>query len=415
MRQPYKINIDQSILDDLKARIANARWPDEIDNEKWETGTNETYLRELCSYWQNNFNWEANEAWLNSFPHFKSTIDDFQLHFIYQKGQGSSSVPLLLTHGYPDSFIRFLKLVPLLTAADDDGFSFDVVIPSIPGYGFSEIPANKGMNPKKIARLFAGLMEKELGYSKFLAHGGDWGTSITEQLALYHPDLLLGIHLTDVPFGHGMMPLDNPSKAEEKFQQKTQMWVQTQGAYASIQSTKPQSLAYGLNDSPVGLAAWIIEKFYDWSDNGGSLDNAFTKDELLTNLTIYWATQTINSSFRLYYEAIQAIMQARYNPLVRLNPFDHTGEKTEVPTAFALFPKDISQPPRQYAERFFNVERWTEMDAGGHFAAMEQPEALAEDIREFAKNLMVKSSAKNSAKSSAKSSDYSSVFNSAHS
>jgi pimeloyl-ACP methyl ester carboxylesterase len=389
MIQPFNINIDQTILDDLKARIAKARWTDEIDNAKWEAGTNEGYLRELCSYWESKFDWKANETRLNSFSHFKSTIDGTQLHFIHQKGKGARSVPLLLVHGYPDSFIRFMKLIPFLTAADNNGFCFDMVVPSIPGYGFSEIPSKKGMNPKKIAGLFAELMEKELGYSRFLAHGGDWGTSIIEQLALYHPDLLLGIHLTDVPFRHGMAPLDNPSKAEEKFQKKTQMWVQTEGAYASIQSTKPQSLAYGLNDSPIGLAAWIIEKFYDWSDNDGNLENVFTKDELLTNLTIYWATQTINSSFRLYYEAIQAIMQARYNPLVKLNPFDKTGDRTEVPTAFALFPKDISRPPREYAERFFNVERWTEMPSGGHFAALEQPEALAKDIREFAKELVV--------------------------
>lgn len=388
MKQPFKIDLGQTILDDLKARIAKARWPDEVDNAKWETGTNKAYLRELCSYWESNYDWKANEAWLNSFSHFRSTVDGTQLHFIHQKGNGTASVPLLLVHGYPDSFIRFVKLIPYLTAADSDGFSFEIVVPSIPGYGFSEIPAKKGMNPKRIAQLFAELMEKELGYGKFVAHGGDWGTTISEQLALYHPDLLLGIHLTDVPFGHGMAPLDNPSKAEEKFQKKTQMWVQTEGAYASIQSTKPQSLAYGLNDSPIGLAAWIIEKFYDWSDNGGDLESVFTKDELLTNLTIYWATQTINSSFRLYYEAIQAIMQARYNPLVKLNPFDKTGDRTEIPTAFALFPKDISQPPREYAERFFNVERWTEMPSGGHFAAMEQPEALAEDIREFAKDLV---------------------------
>jgi pimeloyl-ACP methyl ester carboxylesterase len=389
MKQPYKINIDRVVLDDLRTRIANARWTDEIDNAKWETGTNETYLRELCSWWQKDFDWDANEAWLNSFDNFSSTVDDIQLHFIVQKGEGATSVPLLLTHGYPDSFVRFLRLIPFLTTADNEGFSFDIVIPSIPGYGFSQIPVKKGMNPKKIAHLFATLMEKELGYEKFIAHGGDWGSSITEQLALYHPQLLLGIHLTDVPFGHGMAPLDNPSKEEEKFQQRTQLWVQKEGGYASIQSTKPQSLAYGLNDSPIGLAAWIIEKFYDWSDNKGQLETVFSRDELLTNITIYWATQTINSSFRLYYEAIQAIMQARYNPLVKLNPFDKTGEKTEVPTAFALFPKDISRPPKEYAERFFNVERWTEMDAGGHFAAMEQPAALAEDIRAFGKQLFM--------------------------
>ena len=387
MKQGFSIDIKQDVINDLISKLVATRWTNEINNEKWETGTNKTYLKKLCKYWENGFDWKTQESYLNTFNHFKTTIDDSRIHFIYQKGEGSTSIPLLLTHGYPDGFTRFLKLIPLLTAADENGFSFDVVVPSIPGYGFSEIPKEKGMDTKKIAGLFADLMVKELGYEKFVAHGGDWGGSITEKIALYNSGLLMGIHLTDVPFAHAMVPLENPSKAEEKFLKKTQMWVQTDGAYSSIQSTKPQSLAYGLNDSPAGLAAWIVEKFYAWSDNDGDLENAFTKDELLINLTIYWATQTINSSMRLYYEEIQTIMQALYNPLVKLNPFDKTGSKTEIPTAFALFPKDISQPPKEYAERFFNVQRWTEMNSGGHFAALEQPALLAGDIRQFITDL----------------------------
>jgi len=390
MKKPFVIDIAQDVIEDLKKRLAATRWTDEIDNKKWETGTSKGYLQEFCTYWRQSFDWKKTEKYLNTFQHFKAEIDGLQVHFVHQKGEGEMPMPLLLTHGYPDCHIRFLKLIPLLTAADDEGFSFDVVVPDIPGYGFSDIPAEKGMNPKKIAGLFATLMEKELGYERFFAHGGDWGSSITEQIALYYPELLWGIHLTDVPFAHGMAPLNNPTHAEEKFQKKTQLWVQTEGAYASIQSTKPQSLAYGLNDSPAGLAAWVLEKFYAWSDHGGNIENAFTKDELLANLQIYWATQTINSSFRLYYEAIQAIMQATYNPLVKLNPFDRTGDKSEVPAAFALFPKDISHPPREYADRFFQVQRWTEMDHGGHFAALEQPELLAADIRQFAKELYKK-------------------------
>ena len=386
--QPFSIHVTDDVLNDLNKRLSATRWVNEIDNKKWDTGSNKDYLIDLCNYWRTGFDWKKQENYLNSFDHFKATVDETQLHFIHQKGKGDVSIPLLLTHGYPDSFVRFLKLIPLLIE-DNDGFSFDVIVPSIPGYGFSEIPKEKGMGPRKIADLFAMLMVNELGYKKFVAHGGDWGTSITEQLALYHPDLLYGIHLTDVPFGHGLMPLENPSNAEEKFKKKMQRWMQEEGAYASIQSTKPQSLAYGLNDSPAGLAAWIAEKFYDWSDNNGDLDNSFSKDELLTNINIYWVTETINSSFRIYYETIQSIMQAMYNPLVKLNPFDKTGNKTEVPTAFALFPKDISTPPREYAERFFNVQRWVKMEKGGHFAAMEQPELLASDIRQFVSELNV--------------------------
>ncbi|RFM26172.1 epoxide hydrolase family protein [Deminuibacter soli] len=383
MKHPFQITIPSSVIDDLKNRLAATRWTDEIENEKWDYGTNKTYLKELCLYWEKTFNWQKQEEYLNSFPQFKTTINKTEIHFLYQKGEGQNAIPLLLTHGYPDSFVRFLKLIPLLTKADESGLSFDVIVPSIPGYGFSEIPTQKGMNTKKIAGLFADLMRKELAYEKFAAHGGDWGSSITEQLALYHESSLLCIHLTDVPFGHGIMPLEDPSKSEEKFQKKTQRWVQTEGAYSAIQSTKPQSLSYGLNDSPAGLAGWIIEKFYTWSDNHRALESVFTKDELLTNLTIYWATQTINSSFRIYHEEIQEIMQAIYNPLVKFNPLNKAGDKTKIPTAFALFPKDISIPPRAYAERFFNVQRWTEMAAGGHFAAMEQPALLAEDIRKF--------------------------------
>jgi pimeloyl-ACP methyl ester carboxylesterase len=388
MKQAFSINVKDDILNDLNNRLASTRWTNEIDNMEWETGTNEGYLKELCQYWHNTFNWKKQEAYLNSFGHFKATIDNMELHFIHQKGKGARSIPLLLIHGYPDGFIRFLKLIPLLTA-NNGSFSFDVIVPSIPGYGFSGIPTKKGMDPKRIAGLFAKLMTNELGYAKFVAHGGDWGSTITEQLALYYQDLLYGIHLTDAPFGHGLMPLKDPSDAEEKFQKKMQRWMQEEGAYASIQSTKPQSLGYALNDSPAGLAGWIIEKFFDWSDNKGDLENSFTKDELLTNLSVYWVTQTINSSIRIYYETLQSIMQAMYNPLVKYNPLDKTGTRTEVPTAFALFPKDISTPPREYADRFFNVQRWTKMEKGGHFAAMEEPELLAEDITQFVGNLAI--------------------------
>lgn len=383
--EPFTIDIAQPILDDLKARISATRWTDEIEGAKWEYGTNRGYLEELCHYWADGFDWKKQQDYLNSFRHFTATVSDIGLHFIYQKGEGDNPIPLLLTHGYPDSFARFLKIIPLLTKADDKGVSFDVVIPSIPGYGFSEIPSKPGMNPQKIAGLFNSLMTEELGYKKYIAHGGDWGTSITEQIGLYHADSLLGIHLTDVPFGHLFsIPKGELSSDEKKYLDAGKQWQQTEGAYAMIQGTKPQTLGYGLNDSPVGLASWIIEKFYAWSDNGGNIENAFSKDELLTHLTIYWATQTINSANRLYFEAMKAIMQAMYNPLVKLNPFDKTGDRVEVPAAFALFPKDLVNAPRGFAERIFNVVQWTTMPRGGHFAAMEQPELLVDDIRKFA-------------------------------
>lgn len=388
MVHPFTITVDSVTLNELRERLAKTRWPDQIDNDGWTMGTNKTYLQRLCAYWQHEFDWKKQEAYLNSFPQFKTSIDGQGIHFIHQKGNGSTNLPLLLTHGWPDSFVRFLKLIPLLTTADENGLAFDVVVPSIPGYGFSDIPTEAGMNPKKIAGLFAQLMTDELGYNQFVAHGGDWGGTITEQLALYHTDDLLAIHLTDLPFQHTLEPPADMSRAEKAFFEKMQKWQQTEGAYSLIQATKPQSLAYGLNDSPAGLAGWIVEKFYAWSDTDGDLSQTFTHDELLTNLTIYWATQTVNSAARLYYEAMQAIMAAKYNPLVRLNPFDRTGDKSTVKAGFALFPKDIGAAPKELVERYFTVEHWTELDKGGHFAAMEQPELLANDIRQFVRSII---------------------------
>jgi pimeloyl-ACP methyl ester carboxylesterase len=389
--ESFKIEVPQETVDDLNDRLAKTRWTDEIENSDWQYGTNKTHLKELCDYWQNSFDWKKRQEYLNSFPQYKVTVDGVGIHFIHLKGEGENSIPLLLIHGYPDSYVRFLKIIPLLTKADDNGVLFDVIVPSIPGYGFSDIPTEPGMNKKRIAELFVNLMTEELGYEKFAAHGGDWGGGITEQIALYHAEFLIGTHLTDIPFEHGLAEHQDLSGSEKKYLEATKQWQQTEGAYAMIQSTKPQTLAYGLNDSPVGLAAWMIEKFHSWSDNDGNVENAFTKDELLTNITIYWATQTINSAFRLYNEAMQAMIGAMYNPLVKLNPFEKTGNKSEVPAAFAIFPKDISSPPKKFAKRFFNVQQWTEMPNGGHFAALEEPELLAEDIRKFVTNVQKQS------------------------
>jgi pimeloyl-ACP methyl ester carboxylesterase len=391
MKRPFKINIEQSILDDLKSRIANTRWTDETGNSKWEYGTNKNYLKELCDYWQNTFDWKKQEDYLNSFSHFKTTIDDTGLHYIHQKGKGTQSIPLLLSHGWPDSFVRFLKIIPLLTKADENGFSFDVVVPSLPGQGFSDIPAETGMNVKRIAKLFTHLMTRELGYDKFVAHGGDIGGDITEQIGLYHADSLSGIHLTNIPYHHILTAsADELNKEEKKYLDAVTKWQMTEGAYNMIQSTKPQTLAYGLNDSPAGLAAWIVEKFHTWSDCHGDIESVFTKDELLNNITIYWATQTINSSFRHYIEALKDMMQTKYNPLKKINPFDKTGDRIEVATAVAEFQID-RLPPKDFANKFFNIQQWTEMPKGGHFAAMEQPELLAEDLRKFATGVLAQS------------------------
>lgn len=380
--EKFNIAVSPFVIDDLRERLGRARWPDAIEGSSWEYGTNPEYLRELCTHWGHGYCWQEQQDYLNSFDQYRTSIDGFGLHFIHHRGKGRNSVPILLTHGFPDSFVRFLKIIPLLTGTDAQGRSFDVVVPSIPGYGYSDRPGAAGMDTARIADLFVLLMTQELGYKKFIAHGGDWGSSITEQIALHHPDVLMGIHLTDVPYRHLFtMKPEEMSGAEKKYLAAGQQWLMTEGAYALLQSSKPQTLAYAVNDSPMGLAAWILEKFHSWTDTKGSPEETISRDELLTNLTIYWVTQTAGSAFRLYYET----MHAQGNGKAKGNK--KADDRIGIPTAIAIFPGDMVPAPREYAERIFNLQQWTPMPCGGHFAAMEQPRLLAEDIREFAKKL----------------------------
>ena len=373
--KPYTVQIAQETLDDLGTRLQQTRWPDEVQGADWDYGTNLAYLKELVVYWREGFDWRAQEQAINRFAHFRATVDGFGLHFIHERGKGNNPMPILLTHGWPDSFLRMVKLIPLLTDPAAHGGNaedaFDVVVPSMPGYGFSDRPTEKGFSHGRIADLFAKLMTDELGHNRFAAHGGDWGSSVTEQLAFNHAASLVGIHLIEVPYTHLFtIQAEDLSEAERNYLKAGQQWQMTEGAYAMIQGTKPQTLGYALNDSPAGLAAWIVEKFRAWSDCDGDVEKRFTKDELLTNITLYWATETINSANRLYYEA-------------QHSPPQTSGTRTDVPTGVAIFPKDIISAPREFAERFFNIQRWTEMPRGGHFAALEEPELLAEDIRAF--------------------------------
>jgi len=375
----FRIAISDAVLSDLHHRLKHARWPRYPDGIHWKAGTSPDYLHELASYWETSYDWRRHETRLNEFSHYKATLDGVGIHFIYERGKGPSPMPIILTHGYPDSFCRFLKLIPLLTDPTSNGGhpedAFDVVVPSLPGYGFSDKPKELG-TLFRVHDLWARLMTEILGYKKFAAHGGDWGSTVTEMLARSHPDSVLAIHLTDVPFGHLFQKPDDPSSDEERFFKKNEEWIQKEGAYALIQSTKPSSLAPGLNDSPVGLAAWIVEKFRSWSDCDGNVESRFTKDELLTQIMIYWATETIASSFLTYFDSANASAFTWIKEGLK----DWMG-RCKVPTAFALFPKDISSPPREWAARFFDVQRWTEMSRGGHFAALEEPQLLAEDLR----------------------------------
>jgi pimeloyl-ACP methyl ester carboxylesterase len=380
--KPFKIEIAEQTLEDLRRRLENTRWANEIADTGWEYGTNPDYLKELVEYWRRDFEWRKQEEALNQYSHFRAEIDGFGVHFIHERGKGKYPLPIILTHGYPDSFVRFLKVIPMLTNPERYGGeaedSLDVVIPSLPGYGFSDHPmerGERGMNATRIAALFHRLMTEELGYKRFAAQGGDWGSSVTRQLALDYPDSLVGIHLTDVP---AWMFVNDPpqdlSEAERAYFAYGEQWSMEEGGYAMIQSTRPQSLAYAMNDSPAGLAAWIVEKFRAWSDCDGNVESRFSKDELLTNLTIYWATQTANSAFRIYYES-------------RHNPPTNVRARVRTPTAVAIFPKDLVPAPPEFAERVCNLQRWTEMPRGGHFAAWEEPELFAEDIRAFFRTL----------------------------
>ena len=378
--EKFQIAVPQQQLLDLGTRLKNTRWPDEQRGSGWDNGTNLTYLKGLVNYWQRDYNWRTQETKLNKLSQFKVNINGIGIHFIHERGKGTDPLPLILTHGWPDSFLRFEKIIPMLidpaAYGADPMDSFDVVVPSIPGFGFSDKPETGG-TIFHVHDLWAGLMTKVLGYKRFGAHGGDWGSIITEQLARSHSDLLVGIHLTDVPFTHMFQKPDDLSPAEQEYLAAMQKFQMAQGAYNMIQSTRPQTLGAGLHDSPTALAAWIIEKFQAWNDNDGDMEKSFTKDELLNNIMIYWVTGNISSSFLPYYD----VMNAGALTWIKEKLKEWTGS-SKVPTAFAMFPKG-SHPPREWAERFFNVQRWTQMKHGAHFTAMEEPGLLAEDIRAF--------------------------------
>lgn len=379
--QPFNVAIPEQVLADLRERLVRTRWIEELGDGGWAFGLSVPYMRELVNYWLHEFDWRAQEAAMNRFAHFQTDLNGRRLHFIHERGRGPDALPIILTHGFPDSFLRFAKLIPMLadpaSYGGDPADAFDVVVPSLPGYGFSDWPGKDG-TIFHIGNLWHQLMTQELGFTRFAAHGGDWGTTITELLARDHAESVVGIHLTDVPFFHAFQPPGDPSDDEKKYLAGIEKFGQSEGAYAFIQGAQPQALALGLNDSPAGLAAWIVEKFRRWSDCGGDVETQFTKDELLANVMIYWVTGTINSSFAPYYD----IAHAGAGTWIKEKLKQWRGS-SDVPAAFAMFPKDLSSPPREWAERFFNVERWSEMPRGGHFAALEEPELLVNDIREF--------------------------------
>jgi pimeloyl-ACP methyl ester carboxylesterase len=375
---PFTLHISDSAVADLHERLDRTRWPDELDGEPWSYGASLAVLQRMMAYWRHQFDWRAAEAGINALPQYKAAIAGHDIHFIHARGRGKKPLPLLICHGWPGSFVEMLDIIPLLTdpahyggeAAD----SFDVIVPSMPGYGFSSRPQKPGMTPLVMAGLYTQLMAA-LGYAHYGLQGGDWGATVTSCIARQWPARIKGIHLNWIPGsyqppqGGGEAPF---SAAELAFQ--AAMAASANGGTSShvgIHAARPQTLGYGLNDSPVGLAAWLIDKCRMIADCEGDIESTISLDRLLTNVSVYWFSQTITSAIRLYKEA-------RVQPLKFA-----TGERILPPLGFAAFPGEVAVPPREWVERVYNLQSWTAMKRGGHFAAMEQPQALAADIRNF--------------------------------
>jgi pimeloyl-ACP methyl ester carboxylesterase len=374
---PFSIRVPEEVLSDLRLRIRKTRWPDEVPGGPWKQGTGLDYLRQLLAYWADEFDWRSQERQLNVFDQFRAELDGVRIHFVHMRARRRRGIPLILTHGWPSTFVEMLTLVPFLTDPDAyaiSGPAFDVVIPSLPGYGFSERPLRTGVTTRYTAGLWHRLMHG-LGYERYGAYGTDFGSAVATFMALDNPDPMRGLHLSNVdiqPYtGPGSRAL---SEAERLYVEQTRRWDSVERGYSAIQSTRPQTLGYGLNDSPAGLAAWILEKWRSWSDSRGDLATRFSSDFLLTTVTLYWATQTITSSIRDYYDN-------RWSG-VTVGPDDFV----DVPTAIAVFASNFVSEgvlPREWAERLYSVRRWTPMPSGGHFAAVEEPELLARDIGSF--------------------------------
>lgn len=366
----FRVGVTDEILDDLQLRLRLARFPDQIGSP-WEYGTDITVLKQLVDYWQTAFNWRSQESLLNSFPQFLESIHGMALHFVHVKSASEDAPALMLVHGWPGSFFEFYKVIPLLSP------HFHLIVPSLPGYGFSAAPREPGFDTLAAASALNGLMA-QLGYSRYFAQGGDWGSVVVKHLAMSFPESCRAIHInmpvTPPPMMLGDYEMDTADKA---FFDGKQDWDRTEAGYQKIQGSKPQTLAYALNDSPVGLLAWVLEKFRAWSDCGGEPLSVFSKDELLTNVMIYWTTQSIGPSMRLYYESLGI-----GTPLKR-EAIQNLMSRCEAPTAVAIFPREISRPPRRLVAAFYNLQQWTEFDKGGHFAALERPEDLARDIMQF--------------------------------
>jgi len=374
--EAFALSVPETAIADLRERLGRTRFPDQAPGEPWAYGTNVEYLRGLVEYWRTAFDWRAQEARLNAFPQFKAPLHDIDVHFLHVPGKGPNPCPLLLMHGWPGSVFEFLDLIPRLTDparfGGDPADAFTVVAPSLPGYGLSFRPGQKRFGIEEIADCLADLMTETLGYRRFAAQGGDWGGITASRMGYAHADKLIGIHVNLLAVRREPGMLTDPTREERKYLDELAHWLKEETGYQWIQGTRPQTLSFGLTDSPAGLAAWIIEKFRAFSDCGGNVESAFTRDQLLANICLYWFTGAIGSSFFPYYFRMH-----RPWPI----PDDGT---IAVPTGYAEFPHEILRAPRSLAARTYtDIRRWTVMQRGGHFAAMEQPEALATEVQAF--------------------------------
>jgi pimeloyl-ACP methyl ester carboxylesterase len=372
----FELCIPQDSIGDLRLRLERTRFPDQAPDAGWAQGANLTYMRDLAAYWRDQFDWRAAEARLNAFPQYKVDLAGIGLHFLHVPGRGPHPHPLLLSHGWPGSVFEFLDLIPRLTDpgrfGGDPADAFTVIAPSLPGFGLSFAPDQARFSAEAMADCLASLVTEVLGYTRFGAQGGDWGSFVAARLGYACPDRISGIHLNFLPLRRDTGIVADPTPEEARYLQELAHFLREEAGYQAIQGTRPQTLAYGLTDSPVGLAAWITEKFRAWSDCQGNLETAISRDDLLANISLYWFTAAINSSFWPYYARAHGPWPVP------------EGRTVDVPTAYAAFPREILRPPRSLAERTFtDIRRWTSFARGGHFAALEQPDALATDIRAF--------------------------------
>ena len=376
---PFQYHVSDAVLDDIRSRVINYPWHEMPDDGGWEYGTNMNYLKKLCAYWVNEFDWRAQEAHINSFSHFKAPVDGIDMHFIREEGSGPNPMPLVISHGWPGSVAEFFDLIEPLAHPEKFGGNvedaFTVIAPSLPGFGFSGRPP-RPYGPRKMANVFNSLMTNTLGYESYLAQGGDWGGAICSWLGYDHAPACSAIHINVLTMRHP----DGPQTPEEEtWSEQFDRDQIMQNGYRTQQATRPQTLSYAMMDSPVGIAAWLVEKFNSWSDvENNDIESVYSKDELLTNIMIYITTRTFNSASWIYYGRREEGGRI-------LSP---EGHRVEVPTGCAIFPAEmLNWPPRSYAERIYNIQHWTEMPRGGHFAAMEEPEMLLNDIRKFARTL----------------------------